>query len=235
MGRYPWKVMDTSRLRLMHETELPSYKGMYFEHALRSVQLGETILRLSNEEVTEAVVVDKGTTRQYPVMTCNKSKAITAGEILNQLPCVDENTNQEKENSMSQVTRNQTLYLMDGIGSLNVQYEEGETVYTYLFREDETYMQGDVVIVPKASGNGYQSAIVHSVDDTPNIDENARFEYKFVIGRLDLAKHQATLNAIDAATKQYAAAKHNAKRKAYQNAIREQSGVSLNLLESLAE
>lgn len=136
---------------------------------------------------------------------------------------------------MSQVTRNQTLYLMDGIGSLRVQYEEGETVYTYLFREDETFMQGDAVIVPKASGNGYQSAIVHSVDDTPNIDENARFEYKFVIGRLDLAKHQATLNAIDAATKQYAAAKHSAKRKAYQNAIREQSGVSLNLLESLAE
>ena len=178
------------------------WEGKYkVVHAGRPVKEGELYLgKFSSKQPATVQRSGKGTVNSYPIL--------------------------EEIKTMSQVTRNQTLYLMDGISSLKI--EQG---YTYLYRADEEYAEGDLILIPNATGEHFKTAVVASIDEFPDIDESAGYNYKFVVGKVSLGKYEATLEAVEVATKRFAQAKHAAKRAQYRAATQENLGLSLDLLE----
>lgn len=182
----------------------------------------------------------KGTTRPYPVLSkTNVFMASTRRQfLLKQYKTLNPSFNvgnkmQNKTNANTRL-RNQTLYLMDGITTISVVFTESESdQYTYLALLSDDVKPGDYVLVHDINGElgkSAKTARVFHVDDIPMIDEEAPFNYKFIIGKYDSTRYDRINEKVNAAVEQFTKARSIAKRESYRNAIIAQAGGDSNML-----
>jgi len=91
-----------------------------------------------------------------------------------------------------------TILLIDQIDTVQVTFDndyiEGlSKLYTYKAKKD-LVQAGDFALVMTSKGQFKVVKVAH-IDDTPNIDPYASFEYQWLVNKLDLSIHSSCLEA----------------------------------------
>jgi len=78
--------------------------------------------------------------------------------------------------------------------TVGVAYKEGGNIYTFKALKADNIIPGDLVIIPSSFGDwGYTIGRVSTVDETAEIDTNAPFTYKWLVGKVDLTRYAGIL------------------------------------------
>lgn len=72
-------------------------------------------------------------------------------------------------------------------------YTQTPQGYTYKAKKSLKLQPGDAVVVPSARGLGIKIGLVHSVQEVPDIDLDAPFEYKWIVDKVDTTEYDKTL------------------------------------------
>jgi hypothetical protein len=78
--------------------------------------------------------------------------------------------------------------------TVGVSYKaEDDRAYTFKALLSENLKEGDLVIIPSNYGFMYQVGIVRTVHKEPQIDTSASYDYKWIVGKLDITRYTSTL------------------------------------------
>lgn len=236
---YPTETVETLLLNNTNIYASVSYHNCLVMSLDKPPQKGDTYIKYYEKkgDFSEEALWDL--TEPYPIVLSKNTLKIglitSAPSKATLKQQYEKLTQQSKEVPMSNLAqtklRNQTLYLMDGITSVEVAFTEGGFKYTYLALTSQNYAEGDVVILPSPKYPGsFMTGVVTTVHDLPLIDEEADFDYKFVAGKFDPTPYNKLLVKVDTAVEQFSKARHIAKRNAYRDAIINSAGGNANLL-----